>query len=95
MQAWSAGAAAAGSIFCQDEVAEHQGVQAGRIEALHGLARKSAPKVLNNIGYIAMLRGDLADAEGYLTRSMEASPSFNEAAWENMRQLAELKKQRM
>ncbi len=64
-------------------------------EALHGLPRKSAPKVLNNIGYIAMLRGDLADAEGYLTRSMEASPSFNEAAWENMRQLAELKKQKM
>ena len=64
-------------------------------EALHGLPRKSAPKVLNNIGYIAMLRGDLADAEGYLTRSMEASPSFNEAAWENMRQLTELKKQKM
>ena len=64
-------------------------------EALYGLPRKSAPKVLNNVGYIAMLRGDLADAEGYLTRSMEASPSFNEAAWENMRQLAELKKRKM
>ncbi len=64
-------------------------------EALHGLPRKSAPRVLNNVGYIAMLRGDFADAEGYLTRSMEASPSFNEGAWENMRQLAELKKRKM
>ena len=64
-------------------------------EALTGMPRRAVPEVLNNVGYIAMLRGDLVDAEGYLTRAMEKSPSFNEAAWENMRQLDELKQRQM
>ena len=64
-------------------------------EALTGMPRQAVPEVLNNVGYIAMLRGDLVDAEGYLTRAMEKSPSFNEAAWENMRQLDQLKKRQM
>jgi len=53
---------------------------------------EQAPIVLNNIGYVALLRGDLAAAEAYFVRAMEASPSFNETAWKNLKQVESLKK---
>ncbi len=54
-------------------------------EAARGAGHKELPTVLNDIGYIAMLRGDLVAAEAYLVRAMEASPAFNETASRNLR----------
>lgn len=56
-------------------------------EALAGASRRKLPSVLNNIGYVAILRGDYERAEALLSQAMEASPSFNEKAWENIRYL--------
>lgn len=56
-------------------------------EATVGMDRAEAGDVLNNIGYVALLRGDYDTAESYLTRAMEASASFNRRAWENLRLL--------
>lgn len=54
-------------------------------EAARGAGHKELPTVLNDVGYIAMLRGDLVAAEAYLVRAMEASPAFNETASRNLR----------
>jgi Flp pilus assembly protein TadD len=45
---------------------------------------------LNNVGYIAMQRGDFHSAEGYLARSMENSSSFNTIAARNLEHLKSL-----
>jgi Flp pilus assembly protein TadD len=45
------------------------------------------PNLLNNVGYIAMQRGDLATAEGYFARAMESSPSYDAVAAQNIEQL--------
>jgi Flp pilus assembly protein TadD len=56
-------------------------------DAIRGTSADKLPIVLNNVGYIAMQRGDLSAAEGYLTRAMEKSPSFNTIASQNIEQL--------
>ncbi len=56
-------------------------------EAAAGTRRRELPSVLNNVGYIAILRGDYDRAEALLNQAMEASPSFNDRAWENLRYL--------
>jgi Flp pilus assembly protein TadD len=56
-------------------------------DAIRGTGADKLPNVLNNVGYIAMQRGDLSAAEGYLTRAMEKSPSFNTIASQNIEQL--------
>ncbi len=61
------------------------------IEAMAGVSRNGVPEALNNMGYVAILRGDYTRAEAYLVRAMEASPDFSESAWKNMRYLESLK----
>jgi len=61
------------------------------VHALAGVADRDMPEVLNNIGYVAMMRGDLENAEAYLLRAMEVDPSFNEKAWRNLAYLRNLK----
>lgn len=56
-------------------------------EALRGVPRNQMATVLNNVGYVAMEKGDLAAAEGYLARAMENSPSFNTVAAQNIDRL--------
>jgi Tfp pilus assembly protein PilF len=56
-------------------------------DAIRGTGADKLSIVLNNVGYIAMQRGDLSAAEGYLTRAMEKSPSFNTIASQNIEQL--------
>jgi Flp pilus assembly protein TadD len=56
-------------------------------DAIRGVSNEKLPNVLNNVGYIAMQRGDLSAAEGYLTLAMEKSPSFNTIASQNIEQL--------
>ena len=53
-------------------------------EATAGVDRGELPTVLNDVGYIAILRGDYDQAEAFLLRAMEASPTFNETASKNL-----------
>jgi Tfp pilus assembly protein PilF len=52
--------------------------------ALVGANGNNLGEALNNVGYIALLRGDYAAAESYLSRAMEADASFNRLAWQNL-----------
>ena len=54
------------------------------VHAISGAQDKELGQVLNNVGYIALLRGDYENAESYLLRAMEADASFNQAAWKNL-----------
>jgi Flp pilus assembly protein TadD len=60
------------------------------LEALAGVPERSLPEALNNVGYIALVRGDHARAEAYFLRALEASPSFFEPAWRNLQYLSHL-----
>lgn len=53
-------------------------------EALAGVRREDMPSVLNDVGYIALSRGDLDTAEAYLRRAMAASPRFMAQADNNL-----------
>lgn len=64
------------------------------VEAAAGASKKDLPTVLNNIGYIAMIKGEYAAAEAYFSRAMELSPSFNETASNNLQKLEVFKSQR-
>ena len=65
---------------------------AGRYEqALLGVGKRDIGQAYNNIGFIALLRGDLPAAESYLLRSMEADPKFNRVANRNLEYLRGLK----
>ena len=48
-------------------------------------------RALNNVGYVALLKGDFAQAEAYFLRAMEADPTFNEVAWRNLNYLKSLR----
>lgn len=61
------------------------------VRALAGVTDEELPRVLNNIGYVAMMRGDLDNAEAYLMRAMEADPAFNETAWQNLARLRNIR----
>lgn len=54
-------------------------------EAVLGVSKRELPSALNDIGYIAMLRGDYATAEALLARALETSPRFHEKAWRNLK----------
>jgi Flp pilus assembly protein TadD len=60
-------------------------------QALLGVAGKDIGRAYNNIGFVALLRGDLPTAEAYLLRSMEADPKFNRVANRNLEYLRSLK----
>jgi Flp pilus assembly protein TadD len=60
-------------------------------EATRGAPPESRAAVFNNVGYVAMQRGDLAAAEGYLARAMESSSSYNTVASRNIEQLNSMK----
>ena len=47
--------------------------------------------VLNNVGFIAMRRGDLTTAESLLSRAMEADPHYDDTIAKNLDQLNALK----
>lgn len=56
-------------------------------EALAGLKRSEAPPTLNNIGFVAMERGDFAKAKIFFTKAMEISPSYYPTAAKNLEYL--------
>lgn len=57
--------------------------------ALSGVENQALPRVLNNVGYIAILRKDFAQAEAYLHRAMELSPRYHQQAAKNLAFLEE------
>lgn len=60
-------------------------------QALVGVGQKDIGRAFNNIGFVALLRGDLPAAESYLLRSMEIDPKFNRVANKNLEYLKNLK----
>jgi Flp pilus assembly protein TadD len=65
------------------------------VHALAGVEDRDMARALNNIGFIALLRGDYTNAEAYLLRAMELDPSYNEVASRNLvylRHVRELQK---
>lgn len=60
-------------------------------EAFAGVSRRHLHRELNNIGYAALVRGDLAVAEAYLNRALEVSDVFYRKAWQNLVYLGDLK----
>lgn len=63
--------------------------------AVLGSGKGELRQVLNNVGYVAMLKGDLVAAEGLLIRAVEADAAYNKTAHENLAYLRALKKTRM
>jgi Flp pilus assembly protein TadD len=57
-------------------------------EALAGVAAASMPDALNNAGYAALLRGDYPKARVLFLKAIDASPSFYEPSWSNLRFLS-------
>lgn len=53
-------------------------------EALAGLSQDQMPAGLNNVGYIAMVRGDYSMAQQFLSRAVQLSPSYYEKAAKNL-----------
>jgi len=62
------------------------------VEALTGIRKDEMPVMLNNVGYIAMKRGDYEFAEAYLAQAMQMSPSYYAKAAENLEYLRQLKR---
>ncbi len=60
-------------------------------EALTGVDREDLPPTLNNLGYVALLRGDLARAEAYFLRALERSASFYAPAAKNLELLGSMR----
>lgn len=63
-------------------------------EAFRHSSRASLATDLNNVGYAAMARGDLAVAEAYFNRALNLNPQFDRTAWANLQYLAEIKGRR-
>jgi Flp pilus assembly protein TadD len=57
-------------------------------EALAGVAAANLPDALNNAGYAALLRGDYPKARVLFLQAIDASPSFYEPSWSNLRFLS-------
>jgi Tfp pilus assembly protein PilF len=61
------------------------------VHAMTGVAESDMARALNNVGYIALVRGDLDNAEAYLQRAMELDPGYNETAARNLTYLRNLR----
>lgn len=61
-------------------------------EALAGLKAGQLPSVLNNVGFVAMQKGDFTVAKSCFVRAMESSPAYYAKAAKNLEYLEELKK---
>jgi Flp pilus assembly protein TadD len=57
-------------------------------EAVAGVDAENLPDALNNAGYAALLRGDYAKARMLFLQAIDASPSFHEPSWSNLRFLS-------
>ena len=60
-------------------------------DALAGAARPDEARALNNVGFVALMRGDLERASAFFLRAMERDPRYNEAASRNLAYLKGLR----
>jgi Flp pilus assembly protein TadD len=60
-------------------------------EATRSLAQGQQAVVLNNVGFIAMQRGDLTAAEAFLARAMAAGSRYEAVTAKNLQQVTSLK----
>jgi Flp pilus assembly protein TadD len=60
------------------------------VHAMAGASNRDMARILNNIGFIALMRGDYHNAEAYLLRAMEADPRYNETAARNLTYLKQV-----
>ena len=63
-------------------------------EALVGTQAAGRADALNNVGYVAMLRGDSQTAQKYFSQALELSPTYHERAARNLETLKLLLKSR-
>lgn len=63
-------------------------------EALVGAQAARRADALNNVGYVAMLRGDSQTAQKYFSQALELSPTYHERAARNLETLKLLLKSR-
>lgn len=56
-----------------------------------GADKNKKGEALNNIGYVALLRGDLKVAEAHFLRALEADAAYNKIAHQNLSYLRDLK----
>lgn len=56
-------------------------------EALAGLQSSERADALNNVGYVAMLRGEHRDAQRFFSQAMETSPTYHHGAAKNLEAL--------
>ena len=61
------------------------------VHAMAGASDRDMARILNNIGFIAVMRGDYGNAEAYLLRAMEADPRYNETAARNLTYLKQIR----
>ena len=61
------------------------------VHAMAGASNRDMARILNNIGFIALMRGDYGNAEAYLLRAMEADPRYNETAARNLSYLKQVR----
>ncbi|MGI9386254.1 MAG: tetratricopeptide repeat protein [Methyloligellaceae bacterium] len=61
-------------------------------EAMTGVDRLELPTTLNNVGYIAMKRGDYRHAEAYFVQAKQSSPAFYDKADRNLKFLQQVRK---
>lgn len=59
--------------------------------ALAGAEDDDLARALNNVGYVALLRGDHDKAEALLLRAIEADPAYNAVATRNLAYLMRLR----
>ena len=59
--------------------------------ALAGASGPELPEILNNVGYMAIVNGDLDTAERLLTQAVESSPYYNAPAVANLALLRDLR----
>ncbi len=59
-------------------------------EALLGVDERELGTVFNNVGFVALMRGDRGSAETYFHEAMKSDATFNETAWRNLDYLKNL-----
>jgi Flp pilus assembly protein TadD len=64
----------------------------GRYEdAIRGATAETLPHRLNDVGYVAMLRGDLDIAQTLFLKAISASPTYHKVAHQNLEQVERLR----
>ncbi len=61
------------------------------VHAMAGAADTDMARILNNVGFIALMRGDYGNAEAYLLRAMEVDPRYNATAARNLTYLKQVR----